>query len=136
MKKSLTVFLFGLSLLFFFHCKTTNLMDYTYVDQAGNRYYIKAQTIRYSPMTKEHSSSGEYDGGEPKTVEISKNQRKDLNEVFEKIIANPKGRTDTRTMGSCTIFQKGADKTNTYMFRYNSAPQKEINAKLKALLDG
>lgn len=49
-----------------------------YTDQNNNRFSITSEMIQYKPISAAESSSGYYDGGEPKTVLISADSFKEL----------------------------------------------------------
>ncbi len=98
--------------------------SYEYVDGNGNLYAISSTTIVYDPITPEESSTGTYSGGEPYTITIEQKNFDQIVSVFKKVIAEKKGQTQTRSMGTGTLIVLPAK--TTYIFEMNSDSKKEI----------
>ena len=60
----------GILALLLTQCTSNSIYNIKYSDQNSNQYLVTQDTFIYEPMTKEGSSSGAYEGGEPIKKEI------------------------------------------------------------------
>lgn len=92
--------LFSLSL-----CSATapKSRSYIYIDGSNNEYRIKPDSLIYSPITPEESSSGEYSGGAPKQVRINSEQFSRIELIIKSILKDKNKLIDTRLMGCGTL---------------------------------
>lgn len=110
--------------------------SYGYVDGNGNKYLITqaktGYTIQYFPMTKEMSSSGEYQGGEGYKIAIPENEYKELIDLLNKSTKDIKQQNVERNMGSGTII---LPRNRIYYLKMDSYNKTAIEIKLKELKD-
>ncbi len=133
----LTKYLFQASLLLvlFCHCTNTKKMSYTYIDGNNNSYRIHNQQLRYTPMTKALSSSGDYSGGTPQTVELTKEQVLAIETLITAAFAQTKIHIKQRNMGSASISRFTNKGSERIMIRAFCAEQRAIDDYLKKLLN-
>ena len=105
------------------------MASYEYIDGNGNVYAISSTTIVYDPVTPEESSTGTYSGGEPYFASLEPKQFTDLEQTFQKAMADTNGQTTQRTMGTGTLMVLPAK--ITYIFGMNSAQKKSIEDAIK-----
>ena len=97
-------------LVLFSQCKDEKIkMNYTYVDQNNNRYYISQFTIDYRPIKASESSSGVYDGGEEKTVTVSEVNYTEIVALAEQILENKYHENLKREMLTAVLYSKDQD---------------------------
>lgn len=103
---------------------------FTFIDGSANCYFISDTQVVYKPVTKLQSSSGEYDGGTPKTVIIDKKTFLKLYKLANEIISDKQIHKVYRNMGDGVI---QLDKVSVN-FKGQSLLYKEIhNMLLRAL---
>ncbi len=78
-------------------------ISFTFIDGMANCYFISDTQIVYKPVTKQQSSSGEYDGGPAKTISINQKTFLKLSKLANKIIADKKLHEKYRNMGDGVI---------------------------------
>ena len=105
-------------------------MQYNYTDSRNNSYLIKDSKIKYSPITKEQSSSGTYDGGKPFQKELTKMDLIRIVDVMERSIWATSDHIDKREMGSSYL--RKPDMEVKLFLRYNSSSQIEIQKILRS----
>lgn len=94
-------------IMLFSQCKDEKIkMNYTYVDQNNNRYYISQFTIDYRPIKPSESSSGVYDGGEEKTVTLSELNYAEIVTLAEQILKNKYHENLKREMLTAVLYSK------------------------------
>lgn len=76
---------------------------FTFIDGNANCYYISGTQIIYKPVTKLQSSSGEYDGGYPKTVAIKKRTFSKLYKLAKNVITDEQVHEVYRNKGDGVI---------------------------------
>lgn len=76
---------------------------FIFCDGNANCYFISDTQIVYKPITKLQSSSGEYDGGNPQTVTITKKTFTRLSKLAKKIITDKKEHELDRKKGDGII---------------------------------
>lgn len=104
---------------------------YTYIDGNNNDYIITPENLTYKPISKTESSSGEYDGGEPKDVKLTHEQFTKIESIIAKILADKSSHENNREMGFGTIV---VGKKSIYINR--SSPLKtELETELKLCLN-
>jgi len=103
---------------------------YTYIDSNNNNYIITPENINYEPISKVESSSGEYDGGAPKTANISTEQFAKIEGIIHTILADKSSHEKNREMGFGTIV---IGKEAVYINR-NSSLKTELENELKLCL--
>lgn len=79
------------------------MIRYQYCDGSGNLYLVEGNQLRYEPVTMLQSSSGVYDGGEPRIVELTDQQVTELIEKIERTFTNRTFHVDKRTLGSAEV---------------------------------
>ena len=108
----------------------SKVVVYTYVDGNNNVYTITPENINYEPVSKAESSSGEYDGGEPKTAKISTEQFAKIEGIISAILADKSSHEKNREMGFGTVV---IGKEAVYINR-NSSLKTELENELKLCL--
>lgn len=111
-------------------------MKYTYIDGSGNTYKLLNSMLSYSPMTKANSSSGLYDGGDPFSKELTKEQLIGLIDVFERALWQEEAHTSKRTMGSGTLYKIVGDENSRIYLSMRSDAKNEIENQLKKIKEG
>lgn len=106
----------------------------TYSDGSGNQYAIEQNSIEYTPVKPESSSSGIYDGGEHVKKAINQNQYEKLLLVFDKALGNEASHAKNRVKGSGLITIQQGDKVKSCMKSPNSEDMKEIERVLNDLI--
>ena len=109
---------------------TSQAKSYLYIDGNNNDYKITSDSIVYSPVTSVESSSGEYSGGNPKSVKISAEQFLKIETLIKAILKDKGNFIKDRLMGCGTLI---VGKKSTYI---NSASQlkAELENELKSCL--
>lgn len=77
--------------------------SYTYVDGNNNVYTLTPDSLVYDPITPNESSSGEYSGGEPKTVKITSEKFSKIEGIVLAILKDKKSHEKNRQMGFGTL---------------------------------
>jgi hypothetical protein len=96
-------------------------ISYMYSDGNSNAYSVKETELKYDPVSKEESSSGNYSGGEPKVVVITPHELNKLTVLFEEVMADSSCQQTKRSMGSGLLI------------RYNkTAAEKKVIVKFKS----
>jgi len=85
--------------------------NYIYSDGNSNSYNISETQIKYDPVTKENSSSGNYSGGEAKSKSLSQKDFEKLNSLFKEAIAAKTEQQSDRVMQSGLLIHKKGKKT-------------------------
>lgn len=116
------------------YLKNLNKMVLEYSDGSGNFYKITKDSISFKPISREMSSSGLYDGGEPTKNEITQKDFKKVYHEFETIIKNKKVQIPNRikTSGLLIIKEEGAKKKVVIIKK--SDEQRHLESMLKELL--
>ncbi len=101
------IFALIISVVLFSQCKDEKLkMNYTYLDQNNNRYYISQLNIDYHPIKASKSSSGVYDGGEEKEVSISEESYAEIVSLAEQFLSNKNHENINREMLTAILYSK------------------------------
>ncbi|MFK8104494.1 MAG: hypothetical protein AB8G15_18365 [Saprospiraceae bacterium] len=124
----------SLFLFLFCHCSNTKKMSYTYTDGNNNSYRIHSQQLRYSPMTKALSSSGDYSGGTPQTIDLTKEQVQEIESLITAAFDKKSIHIRQRNMGSASISRFVDKNAERVMIRAFCAEQRAIDSYLKKLL--
>ena len=106
---------------------------FEYADGSGNLYTLDGHTLSYDPVEPEESSSGMYDGGDPVTVELDKDDVGKLIALFEKGIAETDQHQENRAMGTGMIFYKEEGKDMSVILKMNAEVKDEIESYLREL---
>lgn len=110
-------------------------MTYQYADGSGNVYRITHDSLSYSPVKPEFSSSGIYDGGEAKNMALTKDQYTEISTAFKAGFDNKAAHIDKRLMGSGSVsaFENGKT-VHKFILAMNSKEKEQIETVLKAVL--
>ena len=76
---------------------------YIYVDGSNNEFIIRTDSLIYNPVSPAESSSGEYSGGEPKSIPLNEPEFDFISTLVKSIIKDKKNQLDTRLMGCGTL---------------------------------
>jgi hypothetical protein len=112
---------------------------YQYADGAGNLYVIRLESIEYYPITRAESSSGNYDGGIYRKVQLTQRQYRELagsiDRAFKLHSIDPRNSNIGRAKGTGAIFKQiNNRKVRSQIIAQNSRSQIEIEALLKQLI--
>lgn len=108
--------------------------NYTYLDGSGNKYEISSSKLIYSPVTPAKSSSGDYSGGVPETVEINSGIFKNIKSLIDEAIKAKTEQIEHREMGTGVIIWKKKKKENTVIMKMNSPKKEALEKYLKEIL--
>ena len=97
--KFAAIFIFSFAIFSF----AASIKKYTYVDGSNNVYSLTQDSLDYDPISPNQSSSGEYSGGEPKTVKITTEQFAKLETIILALSKDKKSHEKTRQMGFGTL---------------------------------
>jgi hypothetical protein len=108
---------------------------YVYGDGSGNAYTVTLDSIVYSPISLEESSSGVYSGGQPWRKHISKEQWTALAALLDGALANTSLQQPQRTKGSSSIarFDEEGSPDGACIIKMGSKAQQEIEYFLHSL---
>ncbi|MCH2234515.1 MAG: hypothetical protein MK078_09705 [Crocinitomicaceae bacterium] len=106
----------------------------TYIDGSNNSYSLDHSKLSYDPVTKEESSSGEYSGGEAKTVSLIDEEEIQLMHLFDKVLEDTENHIEKRTMGCGTIVEKNHDKKTTTYIAMKAESKQKLESYLKELI--
>lgn len=110
-------------------------VNYIYGDGSANTYNISETVISYEGVTRENSSSGEYDGGKPKTKALSKSDFEKISTLFKEVFAAKADQQEDRSMMTGLLIHKKGKKTiQQVVIKPNSPYIGKIEALLKSLL--
>lgn len=101
-------------------------MKYTFVDGSGNRFTLENLSLSYEPMTPKLSSSGNYSGGRPYTIDLDKSHLIRLIDVCERVFWARSDHSEKRTMGSGTLIKNVNDSRQMIYIRKDSASMSEM----------
>lgn len=105
--------------------------EFTYVDGNNNSYEIFKDSVSYIPISKENSSSGEYSGGDSKTVAIDEMIFLKIRSEINTLIKSKSEHIETRLMGCGTIIFK----KKTYYINMNSSLKENFETMLRQLIE-
>lgn len=105
-----------------------------YTDQNNNTYSISAKSLVYNPITAKESSSGAYDGGEPATVALTKEQFETMLSSAKALIEDTSKHSEMRRMMTAVLLLKDADSSNRKIV-VKSANRSAFEALLHAAKD-
>lgn len=117
--------------------KTNNSIEeviYNFSDGSGNTYTVFPTEIKFEPMTPEMSSSGNYSGGEAKTLLLSNKQYNLIVKTLNQGINNKESHITEREMGSGLITKSTSETKNSYKISGKSEEYQAIDALLKILV--
>ena len=117
----------------FFYCKQDKDTEYSYADGSGNAYIITATSLEYLPVEPANSSSGIYDGGDYKKIELSKDQYDHIRQLLETAVLNTNVHTTDRIKTSGMIIINSNGKKKVIIIKPNCKEQLEIEAYLKSI---
>jgi len=80
-----------------------------YTDQNNNTFSISANSLEYNPILAEESSSGTYDGGEPATVSLSKEQFEAIRNGAVTLLEDTSKHSEKRQMMTAVLQLKTTD---------------------------
>jgi hypothetical protein len=109
---------------------------YHYADGSANVYKIYGDSISYIPVTKAQSSSGEYSGGEPKTIAITSEQKEKLIKLLELALDSTNQQQERREMMTGMLSKSlEEEEIKKVILKSKSALKNQIETYLKDLLD-
>ncbi|MEN8120279.1 MAG: hypothetical protein ABFS35_08030 [Bacteroidota bacterium] len=114
--------------------KNINNMVFEYSDGNGNLYIVTQDSIFFQPVSKQMSSSGLYDGGEPSKNKITQKDFKKVYLEFESIFKNDIIQIPNRikTSGLLIIREVGTKK-KVFIIK-KSDEQRNLESMLKELI--
>ncbi len=116
------------------NCKTKDNIRYLYSDGSNNTYIVNKLELEYKPITPKESSSGEYSGGQPKTIKLTQTEYDKIVNIINKAIENKSMHIDQRVMMSGLISIESKSGNQSYILGARSQSKAEIEAMLKEIL--
>jgi hypothetical protein len=110
---------------------TAHAKSYTYIDGNNNDFVITSDSIFYSPVTPNESSSGEYSGGSPKRLKISAEEFLKIELIIKSIIKDKSNHIQDRLMGCGTLI---VGKKTTYI-NMSSKLKEDLELELRSQLN-
>jgi hypothetical protein len=107
---------------------------YQYSDGNANIYIITPDTLEYIPVTPQESSSGFYQGGDPKKVALTSQAFQTLAALFEAAKNNSEIHIAERKKGSGMITTLSGSEKHSIILKPGSVELGKIEAALKELL--
>lgn len=134
MKKCISILLFLMTL--FTNTKANNTTDtvFTYYDAARNKYVLKGNELKYTPVKQRESSSGIYSGGTYESRELNKKQRKKLESLFNAVLADTLAQTDKNIKPNSAIEISIDRKKISFLLKAKSVINISVNNYLKQLI--
>ena len=112
-------------------------ISFSYTDGNNNNYRITENLLSYTPVRAIESNSGEYDGGEPKTIDLSPEQFKTIQlammDAFEAISEHVVG--PGRNKGTAVLSMRYDNERASCMLAFSNSYKIEIEKVLKRLLN-
>ncbi|MHA1914737.1 MAG: hypothetical protein ACW986_07345 [Promethearchaeota archaeon] len=111
---------------------------YRYIDGNNNEYVIKGDpllSVEYNPVKPRYSSSGIYDGGEPKKKEISNHQYNNMIGILNQTTDKKEIQMNDRVKLSGMIVIQENDKHSTFIIKPHSKEIGIIEENLKSLME-
>lgn len=87
------------------------MTTYYYTDQNNNSYSITASEVIYNPVKASESSSGYYDGGEPKRARITSETFHEVSKMAELLLQNSEEFAKRREMRTAILSASNNDQT-------------------------
>lgn len=112
----------------------TQPSHYTYADGSANFYILTPSSLEYKPVKPEESSSGLYNGGEPKKITITAEQFTSACEKLEAAINNSEVHIKDRIKMSGAISVSDGHNTKMYIILPSCSEQIEIEKILKEMI--
>ncbi|NJO88926.1 MAG: hypothetical protein HC831_08195 [Chloroflexia bacterium] len=116
------------------HQHKNNNMTLEYSDGNGNYYKITVDSIIYNPITKEMSSSGLYDGGDPVEKSITKVEFLAIRNEFEAIFNKKEIHIQHRMKTSGRLAVNKGQSNEKQVIIKRSDEQEKLEKLLKSLL--
>lgn len=107
---------------------------YSYIDGSGNKYELIGDSLHYTPVKKENSSSGEYSGGVAKTVKVTAEESASLKSMFEKAIKTEDQQQENREMGTGLVVRQKGKKETSVILKMSAAAKIDLEQTLKKVL--
>lgn len=117
--------------------ETAQKREYIYGDGNGNRYHLYQKEGRYrlvfSPVRDVFSSSTEYSGGEPFSIDISEEKYLELCSVLESGIKSIDSQQKKRELMTGVIYFKEANAQKMVILKSSSEEKRSIENKLRQM---
>jgi hypothetical protein len=113
--KILSPFLFAICLSY--SCKEEKINKVVYLDSSRNEYILTLSNnakLEYKPMTSDRSSSGFYNGGEPKEKELTESELQKIIKIIISAETNKKAHIITSIKGNGVLLVYRNDKVKRY----------------------
>lgn len=130
MKRILVVLLFDLILA---SCMNSSTY-YQYADGNANVYIITSDSLEYIPVKPEESSTGIYNGGEPKKIALSIQEFRNVSGLLEAAKKNNAIHIPDRIKTSGMITTLSGDEKTNFILKPGSKEISTIETLLKRLL--
>lgn len=115
-------------------CSNKEQKTYRYLDGNGNKYTISEKTLEYLPLDTASSSSGLYDGGVYKKINISAVDYKKIVSLFEQAITDTSIHIENRVMESGLIVVEKNNQSTSFIIKPGSDKKSQIEQTLKGFL--
>ena len=107
---------------------------YRYFDGNGNDFTLTPTKLVYAPVRKEESSSGQYSGGDAKTVGVTPAQFEAIEKLMTTAESNVDSHIEARVMMSAEVVKLELGKRTRFILRPGCAEQVAIEKVLRDLL--
>ncbi len=127
-----TVLIFIGCILLFTQCKDEKIkMNYTYVDQNNNRYYMSQFNIDYRPIKASESSSGVYSGGEEASVTVSEEKYNEIVSIAEEFLTDKDNENNKREMLTSILYSQDQHENKRKVVLRSSKKRTQLENLLK-----
>lgn len=109
--------------------------QYIYIDGNNNTYSLRGDTLNYYPVKKINSSSGQYDGGDSKSIQLDKDQIEKLIDLFNLTLNNIDIHQKKREMGCGTLVVIESKNEQRIYIKRNAQEKIQMEQYLKELFE-
>ena len=109
--------------------------QYIYTDGNNNTYSLRGDTLNYYPVKKINSSSGQYDGGDSKSIQLDKDQIEKLIDLFNLTLNNIDIHQKKREMGCGTLVVIESKNEQRIYIKRNAQEKIQMEQYLKELFE-
>ena len=109
--------------------------QYIYTDGNNNTYSLQGDTLNYYPVKKINSSSGQYDGGDLKSIQLDKDQLEKLIDLFNLTLNNIGIHQKKREMGCGTLVVIESKNEQRIYIKRNAQEKIQMEQYLKELFE-
>lgn len=106
--------------------------NFSYIDGNGNKFEVNEKKLFYSPISQDISSSGFYEGGEPKLILLNPIQKEKIKKAFQIASTASKKEIQSRKEKGTgvLIFQTQNKEEKVLIFKPNSTSKENLEKTL------